>query len=150
LSAHLDVAPIERPHRLGSERAEGKPPFADARRVGLGLGEELGEPAAAKLDVHVHVHRHSLAARRIEVNHRRLQPHGYQRVAPRGPLRGVVRREAGPDQQVAAQIVDELRQRLVVDVDAPQRSAVFVLQGGEGPPFVDHHPLGGGHASGGS
>ena len=60
---------------LGREISEAEVAAFQARCLGLGVGIELRQPAAAKVHVHVQQERLDLVGGRIEIDDRRFQPH---------------------------------------------------------------------------
>jgi hypothetical protein len=139
LIADGQIGPRQAADGLRLERAEVEDPFLEPIRVGRRLRIKLRQPAAAKADVHVHGHGLQYARRRIEVDHRCFQPHGHKRVMARRGLLPVFPVPAGQErlgEEERIEVVDELGHRLVVDVDAVEFFALFVLQRGERAPFV--------------
>ena len=73
----------------------------------------------------------------MKIDHRRFQPHGYIRMATGSALANGVGDFGGLQHKEIGQPMHKLRYGLVVGIDTAEGVAGFVLERGEGAPFVN-------------
>jgi len=72
----------------------------------------------------------------MKIKHGRFEPHGHIRMAAWRALEKDRRNFRGPKQQEIRQSVHELRHGFIVGINAADGLSRFILQRGEGAPFM--------------